>query len=153
MSAPDTDRIEKRIDLRAPRSRVWRALDDSAEFGAWFGVRMRAAFAPGTRVTGTITTPGYDHLTMEIEVERVEAERLFAYRWHPCAVDPGFDYSGEPTTLVEFLLEDLGGGTRLTLVESGFDRLPAARRATAIRMNEGGWAAQLLNIERHVATG
>ena len=151
MSTPSTDRIEKKLLLRAPRSRVWRALTDAGEFGQWFGVEMRGSFAVGERLLGKITTPGYDHLTMEVTVERMEMERLFAFRWHPYAIDPAVDYSAEPTTLVELRLEDVPGGTELTVVESGFDAIPAARRAEAYRMNEGGWAAQLENVRRHVA--
>jgi len=146
-----TDRIEKNIVLRAPRSRVWRAIAGAEEFGAWFGVKLEGAFAPGARVKGRITTPGYEHVIMDITVERIDPERLFSYRWHPYAVQPGVDYSGEPTTLVEFQLEEVAGGTRLTVVESGFDRIPLARRAEAFRMNDQGWGEQLKNIERHVA--
>jgi uncharacterized protein YndB with AHSA1/START domain len=145
------DRIEKRIVLRAPRSRVWRALSRPEEFGAWFGARLDAAtFEPGARVTGRIAFPGYEHWTFELTVERVEPERLLSYRWHPYPV-PGRDYSGEPMTLVEFRLEEVAGGTELTVVESGFDRVPLDRRAQAYRMNEGGWAEQLRNVERHVS--
>lgn len=146
-----TDRIEKRIVLRAPRSRVWRALTDAKEFGAWFGVELEGAFAEGATVRGKITHPGYEHLTMELQVERIEPERLFSYRWHPYAVDVEVDYAAEPTTLVEFRLNEAPGGTLLEIVESGFDRIPAARRAEAFRMNDGGWAAQTTNLERHVA--
>ncbi len=147
----DMDRIEKTIVLRAPRARVWRALARPDEFGAWFGVALEGAFAPGARLTGRITTPGHEHLTMEIAVERVDPERLLAYRWHPYAVEPGVDYAHEPTTLVEFHLADVADGTRLTVVESGFDHIPPARRATAFRMNDQGWAAQLTHIARYVA--
>jgi uncharacterized protein YndB with AHSA1/START domain len=151
MSGNNTDRIEKTVVLRAPRSRVWRAIASPDEFGAWFGVKLEGSFAPGARVSGQITTPGYEHLTMDITVERVDPERLLSYHWHPYAVEPGVDYASEPTTLVEFRLEEVAGGTRLTVVESGFDRIPLARRAEAFRMNEGGWTEQLKNIERHVA--
>jgi uncharacterized protein YndB with AHSA1/START domain len=146
-----TDKIEKKIVLRAPRSRVWRAIADAKEFGTWFGVKLEGSFAPGARVRGRITEPGYEHVTMDIIIEKIEPERLFSYRWHPYAVDPGVDYSGEPTTLVEFRLEEVSGGTELTVTESGFDRIPAARRAAAFRMNEQGWAEQLKRIERHVS--
>ncbi|MGH9385759.1 MAG: SRPBCC family protein [Vicinamibacterales bacterium] len=145
-----TDRIEKEIVLRAPRSQVWRALTKAEEFGEWFGARLQGAFTPGARVSGRITIKGYDHLTMEIVIDRVEPEHLFSYRWHPYAVDPAVDYSHEPMTLVEFQLHEVPDGTRLTVVESGFDRIPADRRATAFRMNEGGWTAQMKNIERYV---
>jgi len=145
-----TDRIEKEIFLRAPRSRVWRAITSPEEFGAWFRVKLDGVFAEGATVRGRITYPGYEHLTMEMVVERIEPERLFAYRWHPAATDPEVDYSSEPMTLVEFRLEEANGGTRLKIVESGFDRVPAARRAEAFRMNDGGWTEQTKNIERHV---
>ena len=147
----NTDRIEKTILLRAPRARVWRALTNAEEFGAWFHVKLERAFAEGATVRGKITYPGYEHVTMEILIERMDAERLFSYRWHPYAVSPDVDYSAEPTTLVEFHLEDATGGTRLTLVESGFDRLPSGRRAEAFRMNDSGWSEQMGNIERHVS--
>jgi uncharacterized protein YndB with AHSA1/START domain len=148
-----TDRIEKEIVLRAPRSRVWRALSDAAEFGAWFRVKLAQPFRPGAHITGQVLHPGYEHLTWQMTVERMEPERLFSFRWHPGAVNPDHDYSGEPTTLIEFTLEDAPGGTRLRLVESGFDALPAARRAEAFRLNDGGWTEQMKNIERHVASG
>jgi uncharacterized protein YndB with AHSA1/START domain len=151
MSTTVTDRIEKRVVLRAPRARVWRALTNADEFGTWFGVKLAAPFTEGASVRGQITTPGYDHLTMDVIVERIEPERYFAYRWHPYAVDPKADYSHEPTTLVEFRLEETGEGTVLTIVESGFDRIPLDRRAEAFRMNEGGWTEQVRNIARHVA--
>jgi len=147
----DTDRIEKRVVLRAPRSRVWRAITDAQEFGAWFGVKLEGPFAEGAAARGKITYPGYEHLTMEVLVERVEPERYFAYRWHPYAIDATVDYSAEPATLVEFRLDDADEGTVLTIVESGFDRIPLARRAEAFRMNDGGWTAQAKNIERHVS--
>ena len=146
----DPNRIEKTILLRAPRPRVWRALTDAREFGTWFRVELEGPFEVGTTVKGRITHPGYEHVTMEMMIERMDAERVFAYRWHPYAIDPAVDYSKEPTTLVEFRLEDADGGTRLTLVESGFDRIPASRRAEAFRMNDDGWTAQMENIRRHV---
>ena len=146
-----TDRIETSIVLNAPRSRVWRAIANAEEFGVWFRVKLEGAFTPGARVVGRITYPGYEHVIMEVWVERMDPERLFSYRWHPCAVEPGVDYSDEPTTLVEFRLDEVDGGTRLTVVESGFDRIPLARRDEAFRMNEGGWAEQVRNIEAYVA--
>jgi uncharacterized protein YndB with AHSA1/START domain len=150
-AATGTDRIEKEIVMKAPRARVWRALTDPAEFGKWFGAEMKGTFAPGARAEGRITHPGYEHLTLVITVERVEPERLFSWRWHPYAVDPKQDYSGEPTTLVECALSDVpGGGTRLKIVESGFDRVPLARRAEAYRMNSDGWAQQVRNVARYV---
>ncbi len=147
-----TDRIEKRIVVRAPRDRVWRALSVAREFGAWFGVDFRgAAFAPGATVRGRLTVPGYEHLTMEIVIDRMEAGSLLSFRWHPYAVDPNQDYSQEPATLVTFELHDAPEGTLVTVVESGFDRIPLQRRAEAFRMNDQGWAAQMKAIDAHVA--
>lgn len=148
---PTTDRIEKKVVLRAPRSRVWRAIATAEEFGAWFRVNLKGAFAEGETIRGQITHPGYEHVTMEMLIERIEPERYFSYRWHPYAIDPAADYSAEPTTLVEFILQENAGGTELTIVESGFDRIPAARRAEAFRMNDRGWAGQIDNIARHVS--
>jgi len=149
----DTNRIEKKILLRAPKARVWRALTNADEFGTWFGVTIEGPFAVGKVAKGRITHPGYDHLTMEVRVERMDPERLFSFRWHPYAVDPKIDYSKEPTTLVEFTLEKAPGGTRLRVTESGFDAIPASRRAEAFRMNSGGWEDQVVNLERHATAG
>jgi uncharacterized protein YndB with AHSA1/START domain len=147
---PASDRIEKEIVLDAPRSRVWRALTDAREFSAWFGVTLTTSFAPGTMVTGKMRSKNYEHVTLELRVETMEPEHRFAFRWHPYAIEPGVDYSSEPTTLVTFTLADAGDGTRLTVVESGFDAIPASRRAKAFTSNTKGWAAQLENIRRHV---
>jgi len=148
-----TDRIERRIHIKAPRSKVWRALTDPARFGQWFGVKMEGtAFTVGTLARGTITYPGYEHLTMEIQIERVEPERLFSWRWHPAAIDPAVDYSKEPTTLVVFELEAADGGTWVTVVESGIDAIPVARRLDVFRMNSSGWDEQMSAIEKYVAT-
>src|SRR5215467_5718604 len=144
------DRIEKQIELRAQVSRVWRALTDYREFGEWFRVKLDGPFVPGQVSRGHITYPGYEHLRWEAVVQKMEPERLFSFTWHPYAVDPKADYTQESPTLVEFTLEQIATGTRLRVVESGFDRLPARRRDEAFRMNEGGWSAQAENIARHV---
>jgi uncharacterized protein YndB with AHSA1/START domain len=146
-----TDRIEKRVVLRAPRSRVWRAITTAEEFGEWFRVKLDGEFAEGRTIRGRITHPGYEHMTMDLLIERIQPERYFSYRWHPYAIDPAVDYSAEPTTLVEFILEDAEGGTALTIVETGFDRIPLSRRDEAFRMNNQGWAGQIKNIERYVS--
>src|SRR5499426_1023069 len=146
-----SDRIEKRIELKAPVARVWRALTDHREFGQWFRVKLDGPFQPGRVSRGQITYPGYEHVKWQVTVEQMEPERLFSFRWHPYAVDAAVDYSTEPTTLVEFRLEATAGGTRLSVAESGFEAIPKQRRFEAYRMNEGGWNAQLKNIEQHVA--
>src|SRR5262245_27526659 len=128
MKTATTDRIEKQILLRASRSRVWRALTDIREFGQWFGVRLDGPFVPGTRVRGKITTQGHENDPFEITVERMHHEQMLSWRWHPHAMEPGVDFSSEPTTLVHFKLEEIAGGSRLTLVESGFERLSLQRR-------------------------
>lgn len=146
-----TDRIEREVLLKAPRSRVWRALTNAAEFGRWFGVRLEGgAFAAGQRVRGPITYPGFEHIMFDALVERVEPEHTLSWRWHPYPVDPALDYSKEPRTLVVFELKESDGGTLLKVVESGFDQIPMSRRAEAFRMNSGGWAAQMTNIAKHV---
>ena len=151
MSPKSTDRIEEMVFLRAPRARVWRALTDAGEFGEWFGVKLAGAFAPGALVKGTITETGYEGMRFEMAVEHVESPRLFSWRWHPYAVDPGVDYSAEPPTLVVCELEEVPGGTMFTLTESGFGAIPASRGAEAYRMHEEGWSAQMKNIERYLA--
>jgi uncharacterized protein YndB with AHSA1/START domain len=144
------DRLEKKIVLRAPRERVWRALSNAEEFGAWFGADLRGVtFAPGQTARGQVTHPGYEHLTLEVVIERMEEGRLMSWRWHPGAVDVK-EVADEPMTLVVFELSDVPEGTLLTVTESGFDKVPAARRQAAFRDNEGGWTEQMKNIERHV---
>ena len=146
-----TDRIEKETDLKAPVSKVWRALTDSREFGEWFQVKMDGPFVAGKEAHGQLTHPGYEHLRMTVVVQKIEPERYFSYTWHPYAIDPKVDYSKETPTLVEFTLEKSAKGTLLKVTESGFDKVPAERRLEAFRMNENGWAQQLKNIESHVA--
>jgi uncharacterized protein YndB with AHSA1/START domain len=145
------NRIEKRIELKIPVSRVWRALTDHREFGQWFRVKLEGPFVPGQVSRGRITYPGYEHLKWEVVVQKMEPQKLFSFTWHPYAVDPKKDYSQEAPTLVEFKLEEIPGGTLLLLTESGFDKLPDARRLEAFRSNEGGWTEQMKNIEAHVA--
>lgn len=146
-----SDRIEKTIDLNAPVSRVWRALTDYREFGEWFRVKLDGPFVPGQESRGHIIYPGYEHLEWKAVVQSIEPERLFSFTWHPYSVDPDVDYSTESPTLVEFKLEPTPTGTRLTLTESGFDKIPSARRLEAFRRNEGGWTEQMKNIQMHVA--
>jgi uncharacterized protein YndB with AHSA1/START domain len=144
-------RIEKRIELKAPVSRVWRALTDYREFGEWFRVKLDGPFIAGQISRGYITYPGYEHLKWEAVVVAIEPERLFSFTWHPYAVDPSVDYSGETPTLVEFRLEKTADGTLLVVTESGFDKIPERRRLEAFRMDEGGWTQQMKNIEAYVA--
>jgi uncharacterized protein YndB with AHSA1/START domain len=145
------DRIEKRIELKAPVSRVWRALTDYREFGEWFRVKLDGPFVAGEVSRGHITHPGYEHVVWEAVVQKMEPEKLFSFTWHPYAIDPKVDYSKEPPTLVEFRLEKTATGTLLLLTESGFDRIPSGRRDEAFRMDDRGWAEQMKNIEKHVA--
>ncbi len=152
MSSTSTDRIEKKINLSAPLSRVWRAISDAQEFGAWFRLALEGPLVAGHTVHGQLTHPGYEHLRLELRVVEITPERYLSYRWHPHATDPDHDYSNEAMTLVEFELEASPSGTLLTIVESGFDGIPLERRALAFRSNDGGWSQQLLNIERHVSS-
>ncbi|HVS76724.1 MAG TPA: SRPBCC family protein [Steroidobacteraceae bacterium] len=155
------DRIEKRIVLHAPRERVWRAISEAKQFGSWFGVELDGEFAPGARLTGRIAPTKVDPevarlqqpyagLPFEFHIERIEPMSLFSFRWHPSAVDRGADYSAEPMTLVEFRLEDADRGTLLTITESGFSRIPLARRAQAFTSNEGGWEHQSRLIRKYL---
>lgn len=147
-----TDRIERKVLINAPRARVWRALADAGEFGDWFGVNFKGkTFVAGKHIQGKITYPGYEHLNMDVLVERIVPEQLLSWRWHPAAIDPKVDYSEEPTTLVVFELKEVESGTLLTVVESGLDNIPLARRAEAFRMNSSGWDQQMENVKQHVA--
>ncbi|MBC3349574.1 SRPBCC family protein [Pseudomonas sp. SWRI196] len=147
-----SDRIERKILLKAPRSQVWRALANAEAFGQWFGVALEGRrFVAGERTQGQITYPGYEHLIWDVAVERVEPERVFSFRWHPYAIEPQVDYSQEPETRVQFELEDMDGGTLLKVVESGFNGIPQARRLKAFRMDSRGWDEQMANIEAFLA--
>lgn len=145
-----SDRIEKLIELKAPVSKVWKALTDYQQFGEWFRVKLDGPFIAGQVSRGHITYPGYEHLKWEAVVQAIEPEQLFSFTWHPYAVDPSFDYSKETPTLVEFQLEKTATGTLLRITESGFDKIPSDRRAEAFRRNDGGWTEQLKNIEAHL---
>lgn len=158
----DTDRIEKRVLLRAPRERVWRAISDSKQFGSWFGVEFDGPFVADQRIVGKIvpttvdaevarSQKPYQGMAFEFAVDRIEPQRLFSFRWHPFAMDSGVDYSKEQATLVTFELQAAAGGTLLTVTESGFDRIPLGRRAKAFAANEQGWAAQMKLIEKYLA--
>jgi uncharacterized protein YndB with AHSA1/START domain len=162
MTIVTSDRIEKKILLPAPRSRVWRAITDSKQFGEWFGVKFDRPFSPAAAMRGVLvgTTEDeeiakmqrqYRDVPFEITIERIEPERLFSFRWHPFAIERGADYSREPTTLIEFVLEEAAGGVLLTVTESGFDRIPLERRAQAFTANEGGWEKQMQLIAKYVA--
>jgi uncharacterized protein YndB with AHSA1/START domain len=150
-----SDRIEKQIELKAPVSRVWRAITDYREFGEWFRVELDGPFAEGEVSHGHMTYPGFEHVKWEAMVEKMEPERLFAFTWaHPKSFDKATyssDYSKDPRTRVEFRLEKTKDGTLLRITESGFDKLPPDMRLEAFRRNEGGWAEQMKNIENHVA--
>jgi uncharacterized protein YndB with AHSA1/START domain len=156
-----TDRIEKRILLKAPLARVWSAISDSKQFGTWFGVELDGPFVAGQRITGRIVPTKVDAdvaaqqkpfegRAFDFVVDRIEPERLFSFRWHPAAIEEGVDYSKEETTLVTFELETAEGGTLLRVTESGFDKIPLARRAKAFTMNEGGWEAQTRLVRKYV---
>lgn len=147
-----TDRLERQLVLDATPSRVWRAITDVSQFNQWFGCSLTTPFTPGGESSGAITIPKYEHLTLHLWIEAMEPERRFAFRWHPNAIDATVDYSGEPTTLVTFTIEPVDGGTRLTIVESGFDALPEARRIPAFTGNGAGWTGQLENIRRFLAS-
>jgi len=158
----NTDRIEKHIVLQAPLARVWSAVSDAKAFGSWFGAAFEGPFAAGSRLAGKIVPTTVDPevaamqkpfegKAFEFWVDRIEPMRRISFRWHPYAVDSSVDYSNEPTTLIVFDLEEVPGGTRLTISESGFDRIPLERRAAAFKANEGGWAHQAQLIQKYLA--
>jgi uncharacterized protein YndB with AHSA1/START domain len=153
-TALETDRIERSVVINAPRERVWRALSDAEQFGTWFGANLKGqSFAPGQRARGQITGCGHEKAWFDVVIDRIEPQDLLSYRWHPYAIDPAVDYTKEQPTLVTFTLKDAPGkGTLLTVVESGFDKVPPQRRLEAFRMNGRGWEAQLANIARHAST-
>ena len=150
MNSSTSDVIRKQVRLNASRSRVWRAISDAREFGEWFLLKLDGEFREGETIRGAVTAEGYEHLKFEAVVEKMEPERLFSMRWVPHAMDPEKDYSGEPTTLVEFVLEDVVGGTLLTLTESGFDGIPEEVRGESFLRNEEGWGIQMVHIRRYV---
>ena len=161
MGTAVSDRIEKEVLLSAPLSRVWQALTDASEFGRWFGVSLDGQFKAGTPISGRITPTTvdpevakmqkpYEGMKFEIVVDRIEPKKLFSFRWHPFGVDPKVDYSRELMTLVEFTLQELPEGVRLTVAESGFDKIPIERRAAAFTANEGGWAKQMELVQKYV---
>jgi uncharacterized protein YndB with AHSA1/START domain len=144
------DRIEKQVEIAAPVARVWQALTDSRQFGEWFLVKMEGPFVAGKPVAGQITHPGYEHVRMQIVVKAIDPETLFSFTWHPYAIDSKVDYTQEEPTLIEFRLKATAGGTLLTVTESGFDKIPAQRRAEAFLRNDSGWAQQMKNIQAYV---
>jgi uncharacterized protein YndB with AHSA1/START domain len=157
-----SDTIEKKVLLHAPLSRVWRAISDSSEFGIWFGVTFEGPFVAGAPLRGAITGTKVDPEVAKLQepregkpfnilVEQMEPERLFSFRWHPYAIEPGMDYSSEPTTLVTFRLDETPEGVELTLTESGFDQIPLHRRAKTFAANEGGWDHQIALIAKYLA--
>lgn len=146
-----TDRIERTLVIKAPRERVWNMISNAEAFGRWFGCDLKGqTFTPGQVTRGPITIEGYTHVMFEVKVERMEPQTVLAWRWHPYAVDPKVDYSGEEPTLVTWTLKDApGNATLVHIVESGFDKVPPHRRMEAFRMNSGGWDGQLDNIRTH----
>jgi len=154
-------KIEKKVLLKASQSRVWRAISDSRQFGTWFGMKVDGPFVAGERVKGAIAPTKVDPeiakaqepyagTPFELVIETVEPERLFSFRWHPCAVDPNVDYSKEPMTLVTFRLDPQDGGVMLTVTETGFENVPLERRAAAFEANDGGWTAQCELVEKYL---
>ena len=146
----DTNTIRKTLILKAPQEKVWHALTDHAAFGAWFRVAIDRAFVAGERSTGRLRVPGYEHVKWDVTVREIRPMTLFSYTWHPFAVEADMDYSDEEPTLVEFHLEPVEDGTRLTVTETGFDLVPAHRRVEALRMNSLGWGAQMEHVRVYV---
>ena len=151
MRQEDQDRIEKVVDLKAPVSRVWRALTDHEEFGKWFRVRLDGPFEVGVTTTGNITYPGHEHMKWESVTEQMEPERLFVFSWPPSAVDPETSYGEDAKVIVEFRLQPIESGTRLTITETGFLQFPESKRLEVLRSNQEGWDIQAKNVAAHVS--
>jgi uncharacterized protein YndB with AHSA1/START domain len=149
----ETDRIERSIVINATRDKVWLALSNAEKFGSWFGARLEGqTFTAGQRARGQNTSCGHEDTFFDVVVEKVQPQDHLSFRWHPYATDHQLDRSSEEPTLVTFTLRDApGNGTLVTVVESGFDKLPPQRRLEAFPMHTGGWEAQLKNLERHVS--
>ena len=142
--------IRKQIEIKAPLEKVWNAIIDHEQFGKWFRVKIDKPFAVGEVSTGNITYPGYEHIKWKAKIKEIVEYKLFSLTWHPYACDPDVDYDSEEPTLVEFRLEKTDNGTLLTVIESGFDKIPKHRFAEAFRMNEGGWEQQMKNVSDYV---
>jgi uncharacterized protein YndB with AHSA1/START domain len=142
--------IKRQVVIAAPVAKVWEALTDYKKFGTWFRVNLEGPFVAGEVSQGFITWPGYEHIRWVATVQVIAPRMLFSFTWHPYAIDPAMDYSKEEPTLVEFRLEPVSSGTRVTVTESGFEKVPEARRAEAFRMNDRGWEQQMKNIEEYV---
>ena len=151
MAKTTPDHIERSILIQASRDRVWNALTDSRQFGEWFGVKLNGPFEPGETIRGSVTEKDMHGLPIAMDIGEMDTGRHFSWRWHPAAINPNVDYSREPTTLVEFRLEDAPAGTHLTVVESGFTEIPPERRDAAYRMNYEGWGIQMNRIEEYVS--
>src|SRR5262245_61134192 len=158
----ETSRIEKKIVLKATRERAWQAISDSAQFGTWFGVEFAGPFVAGSWMSGRIVSTNVDPEVAKLQephrgkafkifVERIERMERFSFRWHPYAIDPSIDYSKEPMTLVTFELAKADDGILLTITESGFQQIPAARRRQAFEANDGGWTHQAKLVEKYLA--
>ena len=155
------NRIEKHVVLKAPLDRVWAAITDSRQFGAWFGMELDGPFVAGQPITGKIKPTQVDAEVAKMQephagkpvklvIDRIEPKTLFSMRWHPFAIDPGIDYSDEPMTLITFVVKETADGVELTLTETGFEHIPAHRRAGALKANDGGWAKQMELINAYV---
>lgn len=145
------NQITKQIELKVPISQVWQALTNHNQFSKWFGANITEPFVTGKVSKGNITHPGYEHVIMEVVVQKIKPESYFSFTWHPYSIDPKIDYSNEPPTLIEFKLEKTAAGTLLKVTESGFDKIPEQRRDEAFKMNEGGWEEQMKNIQNYLA--
>jgi uncharacterized protein YndB with AHSA1/START domain len=143
--------IERTIDLKASVDRVWTALTDYEEFGAWFRLELDGPFQVGRVTTGVVNCPGHEGLPFWARVTVMEAPRRFSFVWPMDeSVDPDDPDIEHKVTLVDFTLEPLAEGARLTVRESGFERLPADKRLQVFRDNNGGWDFQMKNIRSHV---
>lgn len=146
-TAPELTVIKRKTLVGAPRWRVWRALTTAEQFSKWFGARFEGSFEPGQRLEMVATNPCRGDGRFYLIVERMEPEHTFSWHWHPGSAKPGEDGS----TRVEFHLEEVEGGTLVTVTESGFDQISLERRAKAFNENSNGWEHQLESLKQHAS--
>ena len=150
MTVAELSRIDRTIELNAPRERVWRALTNADELSAWFQVKIEGAVAPDIDVWMTSLHPGHAGQRFRVRFTEMTPPERFVWEWHPGEVDPERDYSREPRTTVTFTLEPSARGTRLSVSETGFDEIALARRAKVYKDNSQGWLEVLVWLQTYV---
>ncbi|NND82277.1 MAG: SRPBCC family protein [Gammaproteobacteria bacterium] len=145
------NKIVKSVELATPITRVWEAITDSREIGNWFMVDLEGPFAVGEITRGVITHPEAAGMVFTAVTTALEKPHRFAFHWPPdefFVIEDPAALTG--TTLVEFVLQEIGAGTRLTVTESGLEALPTDLHAKVLKNNSIGWEEQMENIRNHL---